>query len=82
MIDTEDLVDAIYTLSSRLEQITDDTTKFPFSDPSPLDRLVGQMNDIEKQLTTLTDYLGDLTNVMEDILKVQKSALKWQEMFG
>lgn len=82
MSDTEELVEAIYNLSARLEEITDDTSKFPLATPSPLERLTGQLNAIESQLSTLTDYLGDLTNVMEDILKVQKKAMKWQEMFG
>lgn len=82
MSNTEELAHAIYSLRETLEELTYDTTKLPMVEPSPLERLTGQMNAIEAQLSTLTDYLGDLTNVMEDILKVQKSALKWQEMFG
>lgn len=82
MNDTEQLANAIYSLRETLEELTYDTTKLPLAEPSPLERLTGQLNSIESQLSTLTDYLGDLTNVMEDILKVQKKAMKWQEMFG
>ena len=79
---TEEITEAIYSLKDTIEEMTSDTSGLLMVAPSPLERLTGQMNAIEAQLSTLTDYLGDLTNVMENILKVQKSALKWQEMFG
>lgn len=81
-MNTEELAEAIYSLKTFLEEMTYDTSKLAFVEPSPLEKFTQSIGEVEEKLTIMTEYLGDLTTVMEEILKVQQKALKWQEMFG